>query len=235
MFFDDHQRFAESSSTSSNLRRLNLRHAAIIDANRDILAGARVLDIASHDGRWTCAALEAGARHVTGVEPRPELVRHAQANMRAYGHRDDSYAIIEADIFDVLKDPALSQQHFDVVMCLGFLYHTLRYSELLGGIRVLAPGHLVVDTAVIRHEDRFVRVGIDRTDKESAAAPNSLAHEGRMLVGRPSVAALEMMLDLYGFTVEKYFDWQTLIAENPKSKTNAYGNGRRVTVRCTSR
>lgn len=235
MFFDEHQRFEESSNTASNLRRLNLRHTAIIDANRDILTGARVLDLASHDGRWTCAAVEAGARHVTGVEARPDLVQHAHANMRAYGHDANSYAFIEGDLFDVLAEPALRQQKFDVVMCLGFLYHTLRYSELLGGIRALAPGHLVVDTAVIRSKDRVVRLGTDRTDKESAAAPNALAHEGQMLVGRPSVAALELMLSVHGFEVESYFDWKALLAGKGKSRANVYATGRRVTLRCRSR
>ncbi len=144
MFFDEHQRFLESSSTASGLDRLNRRHVAIIDANRDILQGARVLDIASHDGRWTCAALEAGASHVTGVEARPELVQHARDNLGAYGHDADSYTLIGADVFEALKDPTLQGQRFDVVMCLGFLYHTLRvFGALRGNPRSGSrpPGH----------------------------------------------------------------------------------------------
>jgi hypothetical protein len=234
MFFDDHPRFQESSTTAAGSVRLNERHAAIIDANREVLAGARVLDIASHDGRWTCAALAAGARHVTGVEARPELVDNAYANLTAYGFEAETYAFINGDIFDVLNSPAVLEREFDVVMCLGFIYHTLRYQELFGGIRALAPRHLIVDTAVIRHKDRLVRIGFDPVEKQSAAAPSPMAHDNVMLVGRPSMPALKMMLEFYGFQIEGHYDWQSLAPTDRKArkKKNAYDTGRRVTFRC---
>ena len=75
MFFDDYPLFYETSKTASSKARLNVRHQAIIEANRDILKDARVLDLASHDGRWSFAALKAGAAHVTGVEARPRMSR----------------------------------------------------------------------------------------------------------------------------------------------------------------
>ena len=74
MFFDEHPRFLDTGSVFTERHRLNLRHRAIIERNRDILAGARVLDIASHDGRWSFAALKAGAAHVTGIEARHDAV-----------------------------------------------------------------------------------------------------------------------------------------------------------------
>src|SRR5918993_4504345 len=72
-FFDDYPAFCGTGRTAAIPRRLNLRHRAIIEANQDILARARVLDLASHDGRWSFAALEAGATQRSGVEgsPRP--------------------------------------------------------------------------------------------------------------------------------------------------------------------
>jgi hypothetical protein len=51
MFFDDYPAFYASSRTAAFPARLGLRHRAIIERNRDVLAGARVLDLASHDGR----------------------------------------------------------------------------------------------------------------------------------------------------------------------------------------
>src|SRR4249919_1385884 len=78
MFFDDYPRFAETSRTAASMDRLNLRYEAIFAENRDILDGARVLDIASHDGRWSLAALATGARSVVGVEARPGLVANAR-------------------------------------------------------------------------------------------------------------------------------------------------------------
>ena len=53
MFVDEHDRFRVTRRTAAAAARLNLRHEAMIAANRDILTGARVLDLASHDGRWS--------------------------------------------------------------------------------------------------------------------------------------------------------------------------------------
>ena len=49
---------------------MNERYEALFASNRDIFDGARVLDLATHDGRYSFAALKTGAAHVTGVEVR---------------------------------------------------------------------------------------------------------------------------------------------------------------------
>jgi len=53
-----------------------------IEQNREVFAGARVLDIASHDGRWSLAALESGAAHVIGVAPRAEVGANGRETLR---------------------------------------------------------------------------------------------------------------------------------------------------------
>src|SRR4051795_7628198 len=78
-FFERFPRFYETSETSSFPWRLNLRHEAIFGEDGDLFAGARVLDVASHDGRWSLAALEAGAASVLGIEARPDLVANAKS------------------------------------------------------------------------------------------------------------------------------------------------------------
>ncbi|MDZ7733009.1 MAG: hypothetical protein U5R31_07715 [Acidimicrobiia bacterium] len=61
-FFDTFARFVDSSETGPWVERLNARYEALIHANRHLLDGARVLDLASHDGRFAFAALQAGRR-----------------------------------------------------------------------------------------------------------------------------------------------------------------------------
>src|SRR5438046_1422930 len=70
-FFDQYPRFYETSQTGNVAGRLNQRHHAIFTQNADIFPGARVLDIVSHDGRYSLAALKSGASHVLGIEGRP--------------------------------------------------------------------------------------------------------------------------------------------------------------------
>jgi hypothetical protein len=142
-FFEQFPRFYRTSQTAATTERLNLRYEAIFGENRDIFAGASVLDLASHDGRWSLAALATGARSVTGIEARPELVKAATENLGAYGYGADHARFVTGDVHQVLNTQDFDA---DVVLCLGFLYHTLRYNELLSGIRRTNARYLIIDT-----------------------------------------------------------------------------------------
>lgn len=234
MFFDEYPEFYKTSRTAAFPARLNLRHQAIIESNRDILAGARVLDLASHDGRWSFAALKAGAKHVTGLEARGELVDNANRLFAHYGVPAENYHFIQGDMFRILRERDFDT---DVVLCLGFIYHTLRYGELLHGIMDASPQYCILDTKVHRSDEPLVRVLTNRTGVQGHAAKDDLSQAGLTLAGYPSVAALELMLDVYGFDVEEQFDWAALLATLPKPlrAVRGYARGQRVTLRCRSR
>lgn len=229
-FFDDYPVFAETSETANDLRRLNWRYRLLIARQAALLAGARVLDIASHDGRWSFAALKTGASHVTGVEFRPDLVANANATFEGYRVDPASYRFLTGDLFEVLERPAEHDIAADVVLCLGFLYHTLRYPELLLGIRRLAPRAVILDTAVTLNDTRTVWLVAEDTDQQYNAARTKGNYNGVLLTGRPSVPALRYMLDAYGFEVVDEIDWR---AEGPRfpgrQQTKVYAEGRRVT------
>ena len=235
MFFDDYPRFLDTSSTASNQYRLNLRHQGMFGSNAAIFAGARVLDIASHDGRWSMAALQAGAAHATGVEAGPELLSAAEETFRHYEVSPDRYRFINDDIFDVLGDPQGHGIDVDVVMCLGFIYHTLRYQELFSGVRALNPRYFLVDTAVIDHDEAMVKIRAEDVSKQSSGLDHTFTRAGRLVTGRPSVAALEILLETHGFTVTKRFDWQEFLdRDHPDAKVvDRYRDGRRVTWLCS--
>ena len=235
MFFAKYDRFLDTSETAAHPLRLRLRHRAIVRDNAEILDGARVLDIASHDGRWSFAAQHAGAAHTTGIEARAELVDNAVANFTHYGIPEDRFSFIHGDAVDVLSAPDHGIRA-DVVMCLGFLYHTIRYPELFLGIRSVAPTYLLVDTAVWPAKQLVLKINTEDVTVQSQAADGTQAFGGRMLVGRPSPPALEFLLRSYGFDVVKRFDWQGMLANrsgiNPVS---TYASGRRVTWLCRMR
>jgi predicted nicotinamide N-methyase len=233
MFFDEFPRFYTTSETSAYRDRLNLRYEAIFGENRDVFSGARVIDLASHDGRWSLAALKAGAAEVIGIEARDDLVRAARTNLDHYCNDGEAYEFIAGDIFEVTGDV---QMKADVVLCLGFLYHTLRYNELMSRIRDMKPRYLIVDTQVLPQEPkRFVRLRLDRVDRQQNAAADAYSHDGRTLVGKPSVPALEYILNAFGFEIERFSDWGSLVRDNPRwPGVRAYADGRRVTLRCVS-
>ncbi len=230
-FFDDYPRFLETSRTASGLTRLNLRHEAQIEANKDVLKGARVLDIASHDGRWSLAALKAGATHVTGIEGRPELVQYSNETMKLYGVPEGSYRFVAEDIFTALEHEDLD---VDVVMCFGFLYHTLRYPEFFSKVRKLDADYLLIDTKVAPGQGRTIRVTADETAREAHAVQDAYTEGTRTLVGAPTQKALQVMLRVYGYGVEDAHDWAAMIKRigGTAEDIAAYTKGQRVTWRC---
>ncbi|MDF2967300.1 MAG: Methyltransferase type 11 [Nocardioidaceae bacterium] len=228
-WFDSHPRFLETSHTAINPGRLNMRYQALIADNADILAGARVLDIASHDGRWALAALEAGAAHVTSIEARPDLVDNAHETFAHYGADPSRYTMIAGDVFAVLKEQRFD---VDVIQCFGFLYHTLRYPELFSALRKLEPRHLVVDTRVHRASASLIRVYVNETTVQSNAAFDDYTEGTKTLVGSPSPKALRRMLGVFGFTVEREYDWEAA-SRDAGAAVGTYERGERITWRCS--
>lgn len=227
-FFDRFPAFLETSETSSFPWRLNLRHEAIVEANAAVLAEARVLDIASHDGRWSMAALQAGAAHVTGIEARPELVDQARDTFRSYGVAPERYTFTTGDVFEVLARPG---HQYDVVLCLGFMYHTLRHSELLARIRATGAEHLIVDTEVHRSPDPVVRLATEHVERQGNAVPDEFSLGSSVLTGRSTLAALELLASSQGYALSALSDWDGLLRDNPDAdQVRDYRIGRRLTA-----
>jgi Methyltransferase domain len=232
MFFDEHPRFYETSQTTPGRGRLNLRYEAIFGENRDIFAGARVLDIASHDGRWSLAALACGAQSVVGIEARPELVAHSVQNLTHYGYRPDRFQFLAGDVLDMFDK---HQFDVDVVLCLGYLYHTLRYNELMHGIRASNPRHLIIDTVspLMMRNFAAIPVKTEKHQRESNAVADRYSHGDRVMVGLPNLRAIQTMVQAYEFRVDRLSDWDGLVRDNPDLEgVDDYARHIRVTIRC---
>lgn len=231
-FFEKYPLFYLTSSTAPTTARLNLRYEAILGENRDVFAGASVLDLASHDGRWSLAALATGARSVIGIEARPELVKVATENLEAYGYGPDRVRFVTGDVHDVLNTEKFDA---DIVLCLGFLYHTLRYNELLHGVRRTNARYLIIDTfsPFMMQPVPNVNVVTEDADEEGKAAADTYTHGPSVLVGRPNLAAIQTMLGTYGYRVERLADWAGLLRDNPSTDNcGDYANKKRITIRC---
>jgi len=229
---DDGDERRRNRSAVEQLNRMNERYEALFASNRDIFDGARVLDLASHDGRYSFAALKTGAAHVTGVEVRESLIEKAQETFAFYGQDPATYRFICGDVFEVLEREKLE---VDVVLCLGYLYHTYRHTELMYRLHHLAPRHLIVDTMVVPGTKPTLRVIRERDSEDIRQAAQDAYSVDRVLVGRPSVPALQMMLRAYGFEIESMYDWKGRLAGRPLPGLKGYAKGKRATLRCRSR
>jgi len=224
---DPQSRRRRGRSAIQQSNRMNERYEALFGSNRDIFDGARVLDLASHDGRFSFAALKAGAAHVTGVEVRESLIDKAQETFAFYGQDPETYRFVCGDVFEVL---AREKFDVDVVLCLGYLYHTYRHTELMYRLHELAPKHLIVDTMVVPGTKPILKMHPERDAGDIRSAAQDAFSVGRVLVSWPSVPALQMLLSAYGFEIESMYDWKTRLAERPPMPgLEGYARGRRVT------
>jgi len=218
-FFDDYPRFFETSSVGAWPIRLALRHHAIIESNEDILRGARVFDLASHDGRWSFAALKAGAAHVTGIEVRPHLVQAAGENMQAFGVPESDYSFLVGDLNHVLKAPVTC----DVALCLGYFYHTLNHLALIEYLASTGARHLILDGMVEPGDASVIRVYAEPVENDANGSTQAGLFDGKILVGHPSVSVLIQMLRHYGYE-GMVFDWQALIASRGVNADTSRGH-----------
>jgi 16S rRNA G966 N2-methylase RsmD len=224
-FFDDYPDFYETSQTTPFRNRLNRRYDAIIAANQAQIHGQRLLDIASHDGRWSFAALKSGAAHVLGIEGRPELVENANANMRRYGIEPHRYRFVVGDIHEHIAK--LEPNSIDTVLCLGFFYHTPHHCYLLSQIKRLNPHWLILDTVVTLKKQRVIAISTENSESERNAIA-TVPNRRKALVGWPSRPAVEFMLDAMGFAFTS-FDWPHANIASWQHIED-YHNGKRITL-----
>ena len=230
-FCDRFPRFLETTETIPSRSRLNARWRAIIGWNAAVLTGGRVLDLGCHDGRWSFAALEAGARHVIGIEARAHLVKKAAENFSYYGVPTGSYDFVTGEAVESLR--ALKVASIDVVMCLGFFYHTLEHMRLLLEARRLGAEYIIIDTSISAAKEPIVALAFESTEDTRNAVDYGLTGNNKALVGAPSRSGLLAMLDYAGYQAD-FFDWQNN-AVGDWTDLPDYAAHLRVTVRAQRR
>lgn len=203
-FFDNYPRFYITSRTSAFSNRLNTRYLALIENNKDIIKGKRILDVASHDGRWSFAALKNEAKHVLGIEGRQQLVDNAKKTFEQYEIPRSSFDFICGDVHKELMK--IESGTIDVVFCFGFFYHTLNHMQILSEIKRLNSRYLIIDTSISTSDKPVIEIREESTDDE-ANAIRTTNNYSLALVGYPSKSAIEMMLRHMEFDFS-YYDWQ---------------------------
>lgn len=225
-FFDNYPEFFSTSKVSATRNRLNLRNRALIEANESIIRGKSILDIASHDGRWSFAALKQGARYVVGIEPRQHLVDFSGSNMAKYGISNDQFNFICGDVFKVIDE--LEPGSIDTVFCFGFLYHTVHHLRLMEKIAKLRPSHLILDTEIAPDHESVIRVRAENVSGEGAGWTPSLADKSQTIIGFPSRSALDLMLSSCRW-IFSYYNWHGSGIKRWDDLVD-YHEGRRVTI-----
>lgn len=228
-FFSEYPRFFLTSKIGTEPERLNRCHDVLIQKNIDLIRGRRILDIGSHDGRWAFAALKAGAAHVTGIETRQYLVSNAEETFAHYGVPAESYLFLCGDFFEAVRNLTDS---VDTVFCLGFFYHTLRHVELLAQLKRLKASAVIIDTAIVPSpaSEASLRLVREPASEEGNGLALSGAVADEALVGIPTLGAVVMLLNYFGYSAEVVDWWEYLSRARDITDLADYAAGERSTV-----
>jgi len=209
-FFDFLRDNPRYSGTPGGVKRLNKRYRFLVRPYVDELAGASVLDLASHDGRWSYALSSAGAREVVGVEFRQELID--QFASYPAGEAKDRVGFVQGDVYEVLPRLAAEGRRFDVVAVYGLLYHVMDHYGLLKQIARFEPRLVIIDSEFYMTPDPVIRVIRETTDHHL----HSIEHVPGQVIAPalvPSRSALEVMASTLGYGVE-WADWERIPPEH---------------------
>ncbi len=228
-FFTTYDRFTKTGS-GAQPERLNRRFIALIENNVHIIQNSTILDIASHDGRWSFAAVKNGAKQVIGIEGRQELVDKATQNMMHYDIEPNKYRFITGDIHQEIHK---IKEKIDVVLLLGFFYHTMKHYELFEAIKKIRPKYIILDSNVFNSGPDTPPLIFLK--KEPTNNPlYAIGAEEFALVGVPNIAAINMMLDDIGYAYE-YFDWKKIPTGMGIAHCQDYKDGNRITLTASSK
>ena len=209
---------------------LNGRVDTLLARHRDAIHNCRVLDLASHMGTFSYAALQLGARQIHGVDTEEALIRKGQNLFRQMQTAPDTYQFQVGDVFEFLE--TCESGSFDTVFCFGLLYYVLEPFRLLKLMARVARKCILLDTFTARYaalqgkdasayfkylkdeafDSSLLLTSLTQPEKKDYSLPDNFSHRGKnlSLTTFPSRALLEQwfqILDL-DFTL---LDWRDYI------------------------
>jgi SAM-dependent methyltransferase len=136
------------------------------------LEGKRVLDLGCNAGFWSLAAVEAGADFVLGVEGRQLYVDQAELVFEAKGVDGARFRFLVGDLFSLDLG---GDAPFDIVLCLGLLYHVSKPMSLFERIGSWNTDLLVIDTTLSLLPGAHLRIIEEKPDEPLTAIDHVIA------------------------------------------------------------
>ncbi|MEJ6507900.1 MAG: class I SAM-dependent methyltransferase [Octadecabacter sp.] len=168
-FFDFIADLPHYQDHSAPVPRMNKRFEALIEPNKDVISGAKVLDRASHDGRWCYAFAGAGAASVVGIEGRQEMVDkftdYPDAALR------DKIELRVGDLYDGMEAAVAKGETYDVIGIFGILYDLMDHFRLFQLLRRLKPKLVIVDSEFMLRPAPIMMLVRERTSNVLNAIP----------------------------------------------------------------
>ncbi|MEM1364042.1 MAG: class I SAM-dependent methyltransferase [Pseudomonadota bacterium] len=212
----------------NTIHRLAQRHRLIIEPFADQISGARVLDIAAHDGRWSYALAHAGATEVIGVEARQELIdRFAHFPNTDFKSR---VTLLCNDLYKEVESRIAAAETFDVIAVYGIFYHIMDHFRLLSLLAQLKPTLIVIDSEFIKADNAIVQVL-----KEDVSNPLNAVSDvdgvTHTVVGIPSKRTMRFMADALHMDLT-WIDHDLILGDDRTGMKDYYRDGRKARFAC---
>jgi len=155
------------------------------------LKGKRVLDLGCNAGYWALCAIEAGCDYVLGVDGRQMHIEQADFVFEVKGIERDRYRFEQGNLFD-LDFSQIGQ--FDIVLCLGLMYHVSKPVVLMEKIAEANSDIAVVDTKLSNSPGAYLEIVHEPLDEPR----NAVDYE---LVTYPTRQAVIEIARQFGYSV----------------------------------
>jgi hypothetical protein len=187
--------------------RLELMEAPVRAALEAAGPDATAIDLACNEGWFSHRLLEWGASRVIGIDIRPRLIRRAELLRDHFGIPPERLELRCADIFDVDQSELGT---FDVVLCLGLVYHLENPIGAMRIARALTGGVCAIESQLTRQTEAIIHGWGQSDHYEKALASfgacverdqdsNMLASAGGVMSLIPNRAALMQAAEVAGF------------------------------------
>jgi len=195
---------------------LNGRVDTLLDRNVDVIRDCRVLDLASHMGTLSHAALQLGARHVHGIDTEEAMISKGKDLFSRTDISPDAYRFEVKDAFEFLE--ACEPDSYDTVFCFGLLYYVMEPFRLLKLMVRAARKCILLDTftaryAALQGKDALqyypnvsdealdlpiLLTSLTQSEKKDYRLPNAFPYKGKelALTTFPSRALLEIWFQI---------------------------------------
>jgi ubiquinone/menaquinone biosynthesis C-methylase UbiE len=205
---------------------LNSRVAVLLEQNQDCIRGKRILDIGSHIGTFSYAALKLGAKFIHGIDTEADTVKRCHDLFRQHDVAESDYRFEVADVTEFLNK--LPDNFYDTIFCFGTLYYLEEPLTLLRQMNRVAGEAVLLDTftaayAAVQGKDSLkvnaaiekatldlplMIVSLTKPGKGDYCLPKSFDYRGKDLsqITLPTKSLLEIWYQSIGMDF-KQLDW----------------------------
>jgi 2-polyprenyl-3-methyl-5-hydroxy-6-metoxy-1,4-benzoquinol methylase len=162
----------------------------LVDMFGGSLAGKRVLDLGCNAGFWSLCAAQAGCDYVLGLDGRQMHIDQANFVFEVNEIEDDRYDFVAANLFDV---DLRRFGTFDVVLCLGLMYHISKPVDLMEKISEVNSDVLLIDTTLSTVPGSYLEIKHDHLEKVRHAVDYEL-------VMHPTWEAVHDLVRQFGYS-----------------------------------